>query len=132
MLLLEAQLFKAERYLSHQLRSRLHHDGENSLLHAGTKRQMRQIIKNFSKTSQVRKATVRIAVIDSDPLRFVGFRELLSSESDFDLQSIPLSEIGTSQEVDVVLIGSHPGESVIEVLTTVKALRPAGRYCDGI
>jgi DNA-binding NarL/FixJ family response regulator len=85
---------------------------------------MRQIIKNFSKISQVRKATVRIVVIDSDPLRFVGFRELLSSESDFDLQSIPLSEIGTSQEVDVVLIGSHPGKSVIEVLTTVKAFRP--------
>jgi DNA-binding NarL/FixJ family response regulator len=86
---------------------------------------MRQIIKNFTQTSQVKKRTVRIAVIDSDPLRFVGFRELLSSQSDFDLQSVSLSEIGTYQEADIVLIGSHPGKSVIEMLAAVKALRPS-------
>jgi len=67
---------------------------------------------------------VRIAVIDSDPLRFVGFRALLSVESDFELRSVALAELGTNQEVDVVLLGSHPGQSVIEVLTTLKALRP--------
>jgi DNA-binding NarL/FixJ family response regulator len=72
----------------------------------------------------VRKTTVRIAVIESDSLRFVGFRELLSSESDFDLESVSLSEIGAYQDVDVVLLGSISGKSVIEVLTTVKALRP--------
>jgi DNA-binding NarL/FixJ family response regulator len=86
---------------------------------------MRQIIKNPTKPSRVRKATVRVAVIDSDPLRFVGFRELLSSQSDFDLRSVSLSEIGTYQEVDVVLIGSHPGKSIIEMLTAVKTLRPS-------
>jgi len=85
---------------------------------------MRQAMKNFAKISQVRRPTVRIAVIDSDSLRFVGFRELLSSESDFDIQSVSLSEIGTHQDVDIVLLGSIPGKSVIEVLTTVKALRP--------
>jgi DNA-binding NarL/FixJ family response regulator len=85
---------------------------------------MRQAIKNFAKVSQVRRTTVRIAVIDSDSLRFVGFRELLSSESDFDIQSVSLSEIGTHQDVDIVLLGSIPGKSVMEVLTTVKALRP--------
>jgi DNA-binding NarL/FixJ family response regulator len=75
-------------------------------------------------TSQIKKTTVRIAVIDSDPLRFVGFRALLSSESDFELQSVSLTEIGTHQEVDVVLLGSHPGGNVLEVLTTLKTLRP--------
>jgi DNA-binding NarL/FixJ family response regulator len=85
---------------------------------------MREIIKNVAKASQVRKRTVRIAVIDSDPLRFVGFRELLSSQSDFDLRSVSLSEIGTYQEVDIVLIGSHPRKSIIEMLSAVKALRP--------
>ena len=85
---------------------------------------MRQTIKNFAKVSQVRRTTVRIAVIDSDSLRFVGFRELLSSESDFDIQSVSLSEIGTHQDVDIVLLGSIPGKSIIEVLTRVKALRP--------
>jgi hypothetical protein len=36
------------------------------------------------KVSRVSKATVRIAVIDGDPVRFVGFRALLSAESDFE------------------------------------------------
>ena len=74
-------------------------------------------------TSQVRRATVRIAVIESDPLRFVGFRALLSSESDFELRSLSLTEIGTHEEVDLVLLGRHPGKSVIDVLTKTKALR---------
>jgi DNA-binding NarL/FixJ family response regulator len=67
---------------------------------------------------------VRIAVIDNDPLRFVGFRALLSSESDFELQSVSLTEIGTNQEADIVLLGRHPGKSVIDVLTTMRAFRP--------
>jgi hypothetical protein len=70
------------------------------------------------------KTTVRIAVIDSDPLRFVGFRALLSSESDFELRSVSLTEIGAYPEAGVALLGSHPGRNVIEVLTTLKALRP--------
>src|ERR1035438_5459770 len=75
-------------------------------------------------TSQVKKTKVRIAVIDSDPLRFLGFRALLSSESDFDLQSLSLAEIGTHQEINVVLLGSDLGRNVLDVLTTMKALRP--------
>lgn len=63
-------------------------------------------------------------MIDSDPLRFVGFRALLSAESDFELQSVALTEVGTHEGADLVLLGSHPGKSVIDVLTTVKTLRP--------
>jgi DNA-binding NarL/FixJ family response regulator len=85
---------------------------------------MRQVIKNFTKPSPVRKTTVRIAVIESDPLRFVGFRSLLSAESDFELQSVALADIGTQEAADLILLGGHPGKSVIEVLTTLKALRP--------
>jgi DNA-binding NarL/FixJ family response regulator len=76
------------------------------------------------KTSQVKQTIVCIAVIDSDPLRFVGFHALLSSEADFELQSVSLTEIGEHQKVDLVLVGRHPGKSVIEVLTTMKILRP--------
>src|ERR1700730_10625146 len=70
-------------------------------------------INNSMKLPQVRKATVRIAVIDSDPLRFVGFRVLLSAEPDLELHSVALAEIGINQEVDIVLLGSHPGKSLI-------------------
>jgi DNA-binding NarL/FixJ family response regulator len=78
----------------------------------------------FMETAQTTKETVRVAVIDCDPLRFLGFRELLSSESDFELQSVPLNEIGKHQDVRIGLLGSPPGGNVIEALTTLKTLSP--------
>jgi DNA-binding NarL/FixJ family response regulator len=75
-----------------------------------------------------KKPVIRMAVVDSDPLRFVGFRSLLSCESDFELQSVSLASIGTSEEVDVVLLGSHPGQNAIGVLlTTIRTMRPRTR-----
>jgi len=76
-------------------------------------------------TSKVGKTMVQIAVIESDSLRFIGFRALLSSESDFDLQSVSLADIGTHQGANVVLLGSHPGRNVVEVLATLKSHRPS-------
>ncbi len=76
------------------------------------------------KSSQKKNTVIRIAVVDSDPLRFVGFRALLRSESDFDLQSVSLTEVGTHQGVQVTLLGSHPGRNVIELLTTMKTRCP--------
>ena len=81
-------------------------------------------IRNSMKTSHVRKTTIRIAVIDSDPLRFVGLRALLSAESDFELQSVTLAEIGAQEATDLILLGSHPSKIVIDILTTVKVLHP--------
>jgi hypothetical protein len=40
-----------------------------------------EIMKRYEK----KESMIRIAVVDSDPLRFVGFQALLSAESDFDL-----------------------------------------------
>lgn len=77
------------------------------------------------KNSQAKKPAVHIAVVDSDPLRFVGFRSLLSPESDFDLQSVSLVEIAAHQDIDVVLLGSHPGRNVVDVLGSIKAIRPS-------
>ena len=39
------------------------------------------------------KAAIRIAVVESDPLRFVGFRALFDSEPDFELVSASLAEL---------------------------------------
>jgi DNA-binding NarL/FixJ family response regulator len=76
------------------------------------------------KTPQEKKTIVRIAVVDSDPLRFVGYRALLSSEPDFDLQPVSVGEIGTRQDIDLVILGNHPGRNALDVLTTMKALHP--------
>ncbi len=63
----------------------------------------------------------------SDRLRsspICRFGALLSAKADFEFQSVALAEISTKREVDVVLLGGHPGKSIIDALATVKAIRP--------
>ncbi len=38
-----------------------------------------------AKTALAKKPPIRLAVVESDPLRFVGFRTLFDNESDFEL-----------------------------------------------
>ena len=70
---------------------------------------------------------IRVAVIESDPLRFVGLRACLGSTSDFELSSTSLSEAGSQQNIDLVLLGTHIGANLFEVVATLKAARPGLR-----
>jgi DNA-binding NarL/FixJ family response regulator len=67
---------------------------------------------------------VRVAVIESDPLRFVGLRTCLASESDFELSSTSLGDAGAQQNIDLVLLGHHAGSNLFELVATLKAARP--------
>jgi DNA-binding NarL/FixJ family response regulator len=119
--------FKTQRYFSHR---RWHRDctrnSEGFTARPGRKSRsrVREIIGQSMKTNQTKKTTVRVAVIDCDPLRFLGFCALLSSESDFELQSVPLNEMATHRDVHVGLLGSPAGRNVLEALTTLKGLCP--------
>ncbi len=53
------------------------------------------------KFSASKTQRIRIAVIERDPLRLIGFRALLESESDFELMPAESAEVG------VVAYGSH-------------------------
>src|SRR5215510_3466029 len=54
-------------------------------------------IRSVMRASVLKIQPVRVAVIESDPLRFVGLRTCLGSESDFELSSTSLSEAGAEQ-----------------------------------
>lgn len=69
------------------------------------------------------KQRIRIAVLESDPLRLVGFRAIFESQSVFELASTSLGEIA-AEKVDVVLLGSHAGKNLFEVVAGLKASRP--------
>ncbi|MDP9162211.1 MAG: response regulator transcription factor [Acidobacteriota bacterium] len=71
-----------------------------------------------------RKPLIRIAVVESDPLRFVGFRALFDSESDFELVSASLPEIGTLENIDLVLLGNRSGQNLFDTMASLKATRP--------
>jgi DNA-binding NarL/FixJ family response regulator len=70
------------------------------------------------------KSAIRIAVVESDPLRFVGFRALFDSESDFELVSASLAELANMPEIDLVLLGNRNGHNLFDVMASIKASRP--------
>src|SRR5437660_3567205 len=71
-----------------------------------------------------KKVPIRIAVVESDPLRFVGFRALFDSEPDFELVSAALPEIGQLQNIELVLLGNRSGQNLFDAMASLKATRP--------
>jgi DNA-binding NarL/FixJ family response regulator len=76
------------------------------------------------KPAVARKPLIRIAVVESDPLRFVGFRALFDTEPDFELNSSTLQEITAERNIDLVLLGSRGGQNLFDQMASLKAARP--------
>jgi DNA-binding NarL/FixJ family response regulator len=76
------------------------------------------------KPALAKKPSIRIAVVESDPLRFVGFRALFDSEPDFELNSASLPEISVERNIDLVLLGSRGGQNLFDQMASLKATRP--------
>ena len=71
-----------------------------------------------------RKPLIRIAVVESDPLRFVGFRALFESEPDLEVIAESVSDLVTPTNIDLVLLGNCNGRNLFDLLATLKASRP--------
>ena len=84
----------------------------------------RGIGESAMKTATQRKPVIRIAVVESDPLRFVGFRALFDSEPEFELVSASVSELTGRENIDLVLLGSRSGQNLFDVMASLKAIRP--------
>ena len=81
-------------------------------------------MKAKTKTSVKKEPAIRIAVVEGDPLRFVGFRALFDSEPDFELCAATLADLPTKQDVDIVLLGSHGNQNLFDAMASLKATRP--------
>jgi DNA-binding NarL/FixJ family response regulator len=77
-----------------------------------------------AKPALAKKARIHIAVIESDPLRFVGFRTLFDSEPDFELISSSVQELSSRENIDLVLLGTRGGQNLFDLMATLKAARP--------
>lgn len=75
------------------------------------------------KSIAAKKTPIRVVVVDSDPLRCVGFRACLSSESDFEIHLSSPFEFQNVSEADIILLSSHMGNNVAELLSNFKARR---------
>jgi DNA-binding NarL/FixJ family response regulator len=77
-----------------------------------------------AKAAPVKKSPIRIAVVESDPLRFVGFRALFDNEVDFELISASLPDISNLQGIDLILLGNRNGQNLFDLMASLKATRP--------
>jgi DNA-binding NarL/FixJ family response regulator len=74
-----------------------------------------------------KKQKIHVAVIESDPLRFVGFRSLFENEPELELVAASLAEVTTSPTLDVVLLGSRNERNLFDIMAGMKAARPGLR-----
>src|SRR3569833_2667360 len=65
-----------------------------------------------------------VVVVESGPLRFIGFRALFDDEPEFELLSSNIQEIATKGDVDLILLGSRGGQNLFDVMASLKASRP--------
>lgn len=65
---------------------------------------------------------LRVAVIDGDPIRFVGFCSLLAAESDLELSPASLIDACSTDDFDIVLLWNHSESDTLKVLHRLKAL----------
>lgn len=59
--------------------------------------------------STAKQPILRVALVESDPLRLRGFFALSESEPDFELIPTSLPEVGSQPDIDVVMIGDRGG-----------------------
>ena len=76
------------------------------------------------KRKLVQKTAIRIALVEDDQLRLVGLHALLSPIDDFELVTMPVSQIVGDGSVSLALIGNHSGMKFFDVMATLTALRP--------
>jgi DNA-binding NarL/FixJ family response regulator len=69
------------------------------------------------------KPRTRIAVVEGDPLRFIGFRALFDNQPDFELVSVTLPEIATVTGIDLILLGSRGSQNLFDLMASLKASR---------
>jgi DNA-binding NarL/FixJ family response regulator len=76
------------------------------------------------KLFHARKPPIRVAVVESDPLRFIGFRTLFDSEPDLELHAVTVAELATRKDIDLILLGGHGSQNLFDLIAELKALRP--------
>jgi DNA-binding NarL/FixJ family response regulator len=75
----------------------------------------------------LKKNAINIAVVESDPLRFLGFRAILSAEDDFQIRASTVPAILSSPNDDIILMTSSGGAAFYAAMSALKAVRPTIR-----
>jgi DNA-binding NarL/FixJ family response regulator len=71
---------------------------------------------------QSQKPAIRVVVVDSDPLRLLGFRALLESEPDFEFSYASISDLDCHAHIDIILLGNQRGQKSFEDVVKLKTV----------
>jgi DNA-binding NarL/FixJ family response regulator len=67
---------------------------------------------------------IQVAMVESDPLRFVGLRALLDCERDLELTSVSMAELAEHETIDVALLRDQSDRNLFNQVDSLKAERP--------
>ena len=73
------------------------------------------------------KEPIRVAVLESDPLRFVGLRALFGSGAEFRVRVSTVPFVLKALDDDVVLMTRNRGAAFYSAMSCLKAVRPGVR-----
>ena len=79
------------------------------------------------KTALAKEPRIRISVVESDPVRFVGFRAVFASEPGFDVISASLPDVGTQRNIDLLLLGDRSNQNLLDIMMSLKMSCPHSR-----
>jgi DNA-binding NarL/FixJ family response regulator len=80
-----------------------------------------------TKSPHSQHPSIRVAVLEPDPLRLIGFRSLFDSEPDLELVAATTASVASEPEIDLALLGSHGNQNLFDVMAGMKAARPGLR-----
>lgn len=83
--------------------------------------------KKATKADAGKKPLIRVAVVEANPLWFLGFQAVFGSQQDFELMSSSLPDIEKQQNMDLVLLGDCSSQNLSDVMTTLKSSCPGVR-----
>ncbi len=70
---------------------------------------------------------IRVAVLESDPVRFLGMRAIFSTEPDIQLRAATVATMLHERKDDVVLLAVDRGAAFYAAMSALKAVRPTIR-----
>ena len=71
-----------------------------------------------------RRNTIRVAVVESDPVRFVGLRTIFASEADIQVRAATVRSVQQAQNDDIIVLAVDRGSVFLNAMAALKSQRP--------
>jgi DNA-binding NarL/FixJ family response regulator len=75
--------------------------------------------------SEVEK--IRVYIVESDPLRLVGYRSFLEGQHGMQVESGPVPDLSENVDFDVALLSAHTEKDVFDLIGRIRAAYPEKR-----